>query len=101
MTSVDESQPKEASAKRQCDTVVRVAAEDAHQQHQYVDVAVVLRTDTIVLSDEKRHDALRGELQKSLFVTSHEIVQAWEEEQQEECSAYHTFRAVSRIGKRG
>ena len=80
-----EGQPHKGTAQRNGDTVVGIATEDAHQQHQEIPPMEVLLTDSIVLGNEERHDALRRQFEDGVEVAIEENLLARTEEYDEDC----------------
>ena len=58
MIAVKERQPKETGTQRNGNSVVSVAAEDAHKKHQSISSFEIFQAYSFVLADKEWHNAL-------------------------------------------
>ena len=81
------------------DTVVGVATEDAHEEHQGIEVAEVLGADTLELPHEEGHHALRGQFGQSHLITLEEALTPRTEEEHEESRDNHSEHRAVGLGQ--
>ncbi len=91
--------PEETGAERDGHTIVGVAAEDAHQEHQEVAIAEVLRPHACVLHHKERYHALAAQFHQSLLIAHHAHVHAGVEEYDEQSCAQHAQPRLVRPGQ--
>lgn len=76
-------QEKKTGTQGDGDAVVRIAAEDAHQQHQEIAVLEILVGNARVLGNEERHDANGAQFEDGRLVPVEEIVRTGAEQDDE------------------
>ena len=90
MGALQVGEGEEAGTERDGDAVVRVAAEDAHEQHQKIAIFEIFVGYAVVLGDEEWDDAGRPQLHHGGFVAVEKLGGAGAEEQDEQCRAEHS-----------
>ena len=96
VASGEPGHPQEAATERDGYTIVSVAAEDAHEEHEHIDVPIVAPADTHILPYEKGHHALRCQIEHRLGVQREQASAPGQEEEEEKGGEGYLLGATAR-----